>query len=66
MRAIGNADICQEKHIAGEQRLSLTSCVVQAQPTLAQWAAEHPELHSYALALRLFGTQTKKDLRALP
>lgn len=41
--AIGNADMCQDKHIAVEQQASLMSCMMQAQPTMAQWVAQNPE-----------------------
>jgi len=41
--AIGNADICQDRHIAVEQEVTLTRCVMQAQPTLARWAADNPD-----------------------
>jgi hypothetical protein len=40
--AIGNANMCEDKHIAVEQQLSPIACVMQAQPTMAQWAAENP------------------------
>ncbi|MFI5013511.1 MAG: hypothetical protein ACHQAY_14305 [Hyphomicrobiales bacterium] len=40
--AIGNTGMCEDKHIAVEQQLSVTACVMQAQPTMARWVAENP------------------------
>ena len=33
---------CQERHLLFESSGSLTACIWQAQPYLAQWVGEHP------------------------
>jgi hypothetical protein len=35
---------CREYHIQFESSQSLRSCMMQAEPYLAQWAGEHPGL----------------------
>jgi len=37
-----NPNACSEKRFAFEASGSLKSCMMQAQPYLAQWAGEHP------------------------
>jgi hypothetical protein len=34
--------VCSEKHFLFETAGTLTTCMMQAQPYLAQWAGEHP------------------------
>jgi hypothetical protein len=41
--AIANANVCEDKYIALQGDLHLTACVMQAQPTLAQWALANPD-----------------------
>jgi hypothetical protein len=40
--SILNPGACSEKHFLVETYGSLNSCMMQAQPYLAQWAGEHP------------------------
>ena len=42
--SLANPTLCQEKHILFESEGSLNLCLMQAQPYLAQWAGEHPNL----------------------
>jgi hypothetical protein len=37
-----NPNACSEKRFVFESNGSLKSCMMQAQPYLAQWAGEHP------------------------
>ena len=41
--ALANTDICEDKYIALQGDVRLTACVMQAQPTLAQWAVANPD-----------------------
>ncbi|MBV9111628.1 MAG: hypothetical protein JOY67_02280 [Hyphomicrobiales bacterium] len=41
--AITNAHRCEDKYIALQNDTPLTACVMQAQPTLAQWANANPD-----------------------
>ncbi|MBV8768556.1 MAG: hypothetical protein JO094_06630 [Hyphomicrobiales bacterium] len=41
--AIGNANLCEDKYIALQDDVHLAACVMQAQPTLAQWASANPD-----------------------
>jgi hypothetical protein len=36
--------LCEERHIAYLPEVSLTTCMMQAQPQLAAWSLSHPEL----------------------
>jgi hypothetical protein len=38
---IENATVCEHKHIAVDQQMSVTTCATCAMPTLARWAGEH-------------------------
>jgi hypothetical protein len=40
--SLQNANACSEKHFLFETYGSLNSCMMQAQPYLAQWAGDHP------------------------
>jgi hypothetical protein len=40
--SILSPDSCSEKHFLLEINGNLNTCVMQAQPYLAQWAGEHP------------------------
>jgi hypothetical protein len=40
---LANPSACQEYHLLFQSSGSLQSCMMQAQPTLAQWVAEHPK-----------------------
>jgi hypothetical protein len=42
--AIASPNACREYHIQFETSGTLQSCMVQAQPYLARWAGEHPNL----------------------
>lgn len=42
--AISNPSACREEHILFQSAGSLESCMMRAQPYLAQWAGEHPAL----------------------
>ena len=35
---------CQEKHMLFESHGSLEQCMVEAQPYLAQWIGDHPDV----------------------
>jgi hypothetical protein len=39
-----NPDACREHHLMFQSAGSLRSCTMQAQPYLAQWVGEHPNL----------------------
>jgi hypothetical protein len=39
---IGNNNICEDKHIAVDQQMSVMTCATCALPTLARWAGDHP------------------------
>lgn len=42
--SLANPAACSEKHFLFESSLSnLDSCMMQAQPYLAQWMGEHPD-----------------------
>jgi hypothetical protein len=40
--ALANPGQCREYHVLFQSSGSLNSCMMQAQPYLAQWAGEHP------------------------
>ncbi len=40
--SLANPTACSEKHFLFETRGTLQTCMMQAQPYLAQWAGEHP------------------------
>jgi hypothetical protein len=40
---MANSNVCEDKRIILESNVSLVQCVMTAQPTMAQWAAENPE-----------------------
>lgn len=42
--AIANPQACQDRHVLFESSGSLRSCMMQAEPYLAQWEAQHPGL----------------------
>ena len=43
--ALSNPNACEEKRLTFEYTgETLRSCIMQAQPYLAQWAGEHPNL----------------------
>ena len=42
--SIANPDVCQEKHMVFEAHGPLYACMWEAQPFLAQWIGEHPDL----------------------
>jgi hypothetical protein len=37
-----NNNVCEDKHIAVDQQLSVATCATCAMPTLARWAGENP------------------------
>jgi hypothetical protein len=39
---IENATVCEQKHVAVDQQMSLTTCALCAMPTLARWAGDNP------------------------
>ena len=41
--AVANANLCEDKFIALQGGMHPTACVMQAQPTLAQWALANPD-----------------------
>jgi hypothetical protein len=41
---VANPNTCHEYHLTFQTSGSLRSCMMQAQPYLAQWAGEHPGL----------------------
>ena len=41
--SLANANVCEDQRIVVDSRASLEKCAMQAQPTMAQWAVEHPE-----------------------
>ena len=41
---IASPTSCREYHLSLEMNGSLRACAMKAQPTLAQWAGEHPNL----------------------
>lgn len=40
--SLANPNACSERHLLFESHGSLRSCMMQAEPYLAQWAGEHP------------------------
>ena len=42
--SISDPTSCRELHLKFDTTVSLQACVMQAQPYLAQWAGEHPNL----------------------
>jgi hypothetical protein len=42
--SLADPSSCREHHLLFESRGSLQACVMQAKPTLAQSAGEHPDL----------------------
>ena len=40
--SLANPNACSERHLLFESQGSLRSCMMQAEPYLAQWAGEHP------------------------
>ena len=40
---LANPSACREFHVLFQSSGSLRSCMMQAQPYLAQWAGEHPK-----------------------
>ncbi len=41
--AVANTNIREEKYIPIQDDVLLTTCTLQAQPTLAQWAVANPD-----------------------
>lgn len=39
---VGQPAICEDRHLSFQSSGSLSSCMFRAQPTIAQWAGEHP------------------------
>jgi hypothetical protein len=42
--SLAHPDACQEKHLLFEAHGPLYACMWEAQPYLAQWIGEHPDL----------------------
>jgi hypothetical protein len=42
--SVANPGACREQHLVLDIQGSLNTCMMQAQPYLAQWAGEHPDL----------------------
>jgi hypothetical protein len=42
--SITNPNACREQHLLFESSGTLNACMMQAQPYLAQWLGEHPDL----------------------
>lgn len=42
--SLANPSVCQERHMLFESHGSLETCMREAQPYLAQWIGEHPDL----------------------
>jgi hypothetical protein len=42
--SLANPTVCQERHMLFESHGSLETCMREAQPYLAQWISEHPDL----------------------
>jgi hypothetical protein len=40
--SLANASQCEEQRIILDPNMSLKACVMQAEPTMAQWAVAHP------------------------
>jgi hypothetical protein len=40
--AIANANLCEDRRIIVDPDMSISRCVMTAQPTMAQWASENP------------------------
>jgi hypothetical protein len=40
---IGQPSTCREEHLYFESHGTLNRCMMEAVPTLAKWAAEHPD-----------------------
>jgi hypothetical protein len=40
--SLANPAACQEEHLLFQSQGSLRSCMMQAQPYLAQWIGDHP------------------------
>ncbi|MBV9432391.1 MAG: hypothetical protein JO137_11270 [Hyphomicrobiales bacterium] len=41
--SLASAEICEDQRIVVDSRVSLQKCVMEAEPTMAQWAVEHPD-----------------------
>ncbi|MBV8184056.1 MAG: hypothetical protein JOY76_05145 [Hyphomicrobiales bacterium] len=41
--SLANAEICEDQRIIVDSRVSPQKCVMEAEPTMAQWAVEHPD-----------------------
>jgi hypothetical protein len=41
---LANPATCKEYHLAFQSAGSLRACMMQAQPYLAQWVGEHPDV----------------------
>ena len=42
--SLANANACHEYHVLFQSAGSLRACTMQAEPYLAQWVGEHPNL----------------------
>ncbi len=42
--SIANPSVCKEQHLLFESGGSLRACMMQAEPYLAQWVGEHPDM----------------------
>ena len=42
--ALANPAACKEQHLVFDLQGSLNACMMQAQPYLAQWADDHPDV----------------------
>ncbi len=60
--SIVNPGACQTHHLLFQSSGSLRACMAQAQPYLAQWVGEHPNLRDRPLPLRLAGQRKREEL----
>jgi hypothetical protein len=42
--SVATPSVCREEHLLLQTQGSLDGCMVQAQPYLAQWIGDHPDL----------------------
>jgi hypothetical protein len=39
---LANTNLCEDKRIRLDENVSVMECLVEAQPTMAQWVADNP------------------------
>jgi hypothetical protein len=39
---LANGSVCKDNHVPVDERMTISACVMQAQPIMAQWIGDNP------------------------